>query len=298
MVGLSTPPPDSAARFEVLPLGKSQQEAAALPEPVRLTVTCSPKLGPDRSVQVARRLHELGHAVTVHVAARMVRDRSHLDELLATMATAGIDDMFVIGGDADPPLGGYESAVELLPIIAAHERRPRTIGIAGYPEGHPNIDDATLDRALAEKSRLADYVTTQLCFDPEALRGWIVGQRQHGLTLPVLIGMPGKVTGARLLEMSARIGVGPSVAFLRKQRGLRKLFGLFRRAESDRVYGAMAPWVGDPELGVAGLHFFTFNQLIATYEWQHQKQELRAVSSRAESDAVARGYVHPEERTT
>jgi methylenetetrahydrofolate reductase (NADPH) len=298
MNGLSKPPEGSAPRFEVLPLGKSEQEAAALPGPVRLTVTCSPKLGPDRSVEVAGRLRELGHAVTVHVAARMVRDRSHVDEFLAAMATAGVNDVFVIGGDADPPVGGYESAAELLPVIADHGQRPRTIGIAGYPEGHPKIDDVTLDRALAEKSRLADYVTTQLCFDPEALRGWIIGRREQGMSLPVIIGMPGKVMAARLLEMSARIGVGPSVAFLRKQRGLRNLFGLFRRSESDRLYEALEPLVGDPELGIAGLHFFTFNQLIATYEWQHEKQEPRASSRRSASDAAARGYIHPEESRT
>ncbi len=32
-------------RFEVLPLGRSEEEAARLPEPVRLSVTCSPRHG-------------------------------------------------------------------------------------------------------------------------------------------------------------------------------------------------------------------------------------------------------------
>lgn len=284
-------------RFEVLPLGKSEAEAAALPEPVRLTVTCSPKHGPDRSVQVAARLRGLGHGVTVHVAARMVRDRRHLDQLLVAMAAAGVDDLFLIGGDADPPLGSYASAVELLPVIADHPDRPRAIGIAGYPEGHPLIDAGALARALADKSCRADYVTTQLCFDPGALRAWISDQRARGMTLPVLVGMPGKVTAARLLEMSARIGVGPSMAFVRKQRGLRQLLGLFRESESDRLYDALAPSVGDSELGIAGFHYFTFNQLVATYEWQHEKS-ARTPGRRGAMDAAPRGHVQPEERTT
>src|SRR5579875_1399034 len=98
---------DDTARFEILPLGKAEEQAAELPEPVRLTVTCSPKHGPDHSVEVAGRLRALGHAVTVHVAARMVRDRAHVDRLLAAIAAAGVDDLFLIGGDADPPLGAY-----------------------------------------------------------------------------------------------------------------------------------------------------------------------------------------------
>ncbi|HET8980212.1 MAG TPA: methylenetetrahydrofolate reductase [Solirubrobacteraceae bacterium] len=287
---------DSDARFEILPLGSSEEQAAQLPEPVRLTVTCSPKHGPDRSVEVAGRLRAMGHAVTVHVAARMVRDRAHLDELLGEMADAGADDLFLIGGDADPPLGEFASAVELLPLVAEHPQRPRTIGIGGYPEGHPLIDDATLEQALLTKSQHADYVTTQLCFDPVALTDWIAAQRRRGIVLPVLIGMPGKVMAARLLEMSARIGVGPSMAFVRKQRGLRNLFGLFRRSAGDDLHTALAPLVGDPQLGIAGFHYFTFNQLIATYEWQRETRPQ--APRRAGREPAARGYPRPEESRT
>ena len=118
--------PAEAVRFEVLPFPRSLEEAAQLPEKVRLTVTCSPKHGPDRSVEVAAQLRELGHQVTVHVAARMVRDRAHLDAILGAMADAGADDLFLIGGDADPPQGEYASAVALIDVVATHPRRPRT----------------------------------------------------------------------------------------------------------------------------------------------------------------------------
>ena len=294
----SCPPAAADVRFEVLPLGRSEEEAAELPEPVRLTVTCSPKHGPDRSVQVGARLHAMGHEVTVHVAARMVRDRAHADELLAAMRTAGVDDVFLIGGDADPPLGDYGSAVELLPVLAQHPDRPRTIGVAGYPEGHPLIEPVALNRALSEKSRLADYVTTQLCFDPDALTRWIGEQRAAGMLLPVVIGMPGAVSAARLLEMSARIGVGPSMAFVRKQRGLRSLLGPFRRSEPDRLHAALAPQVGDPQLGVAGFHYFTFNQLRATYEWQRARCPPQPAGRRSAGEPAARGYVQPKESKT
>lgn len=285
---------DCKVRFEVLPLGNSEEEAAQLPEPVHLTVTCSPKLGPDRSVQVAGRLRRLGHTVTVHIAARMVRDRVHLDHLLAAMADAGVD-LFLIGGDAAPPVGEYASAVELLPIVAAHPRRPATIGIAGYPEGHPLIDLATLDQALADKSRYADYVTTQLCFDASTLRAWVADRRARGIELPVLIGMPGKVMAARLIEMSARVGVGPSVSFLRKQRGLRNVLGLLRASAGDHLYEALVGDVGDPALGIAGFHYFTFNHLIATYQWHRDKHGTTPGRPTAEP---ARGHVQPGERTT
>jgi len=74
------------SRFEILPFGAGEEQAAQLPEHVRLTVTCSPKHGPDLSVEVGSRLRAMGHEVTIHLCSRMVRDRAHLDHLLAHMA--------------------------------------------------------------------------------------------------------------------------------------------------------------------------------------------------------------------
>jgi methylenetetrahydrofolate reductase (NADPH) len=258
------------AQFEVLPLDTTEQEVARLERPVQLTVTCSPRHGPDESVEVGRRLAGRGHEVTIHVAARMVRDRAHLDRLLTDMARSGMDDLFLIGGDADPPDGPYSSAGELLPVIAEHPQRPRTIGIAGYPEGHPQIDPDTLAAALVEKSALSDYVTTQLCFDPDAVLAWIDDTRRRGVTLPVLVGIPGAVERRRLLKMAMRVGVGPSVGFLRKQRGIRNLLGLSASA-NDRLYDALAPCLADPQRNIGGFHYYTFNQLVDTWNWQVQK---------------------------
>ena len=281
------------ARFEILPLGRSEEEARQLPEPVRLTVTCSPKHGPDRSVEVAGRLRAMGHSVTVHIAARMVRDRDHLDALLNSMAAAGADELFLIAGDADPPEGEFSSAVELLPIVAQHPERPARIGIAGYPEGHPKISDEALQQALLDKSADADYVATQMCFDPKALTAWVARQRELGVTLPVYIGIPGKVSRTKLLELSARIGVGPSLDFLRKQRGIRAL--LSRGSTSDKLYDALAPALADPRLGVAGFHIFTFNQLIDTFEWERAKE---GTNTRHSAQASApRLYVQAEKRS-
>jgi methylenetetrahydrofolate reductase (NADPH) len=264
---------EDLARFEVFPAGRIDAQAEQLPRSAHLTVTCSPIHGPDRSVELAHRLGEMGHPVTVHVAARMVRDRAHLDAVLAGMADAGADDLFLIAGDADKPLCPYSSAVELLPLIADHPQRPKSIGIAGYPEDHPFISDEALEEALREKSEQADYITTQMCFDSDTLRAWIERHRERGMMLPVVIGMPGKVARRRLLAMSTQIGVGPSVRFLRKQRGLLSL--LSRRSTADRLYNCFEPLLDEPHLNLAGFNYYTFNQLVDTWEW-HQKKLARS----------------------
>jgi methylenetetrahydrofolate reductase (NADPH) len=240
-------------RFEVMPFERAVEEAARLPNHTRLTVTCSPKHGLDESIAIARRLRELGHAVTLHLAARMVRSSEHLDAVLAE----GFDDLFVIAGDATPPLGPYASAVELVPLVAEHPLRPATIGIAGYPEGHPLIDDDELALAFAQKAPYADYATTQLCFEPEAILRFA-----RGTDLPVLPGVPGVVDAKRLLEISVKVGVGPSLSFLRKHRRLRDLLST---TSADRLRDALA---GSDE--IAGFHWFTFNRLLDTWGWTRE----------------------------
>src|SRR5881227_3466299 len=117
------------ARNEVMPFARAEAQAAEIGETLRLTVTTSPKHGVDRSLAVATRLRALGHDVTLHVAARMVRDESHLDEIVTRAHASGIDDFFVVGGDAPDPLGPYAEAARLLYALVAHPRRPRLIGI-------------------------------------------------------------------------------------------------------------------------------------------------------------------------
>ncbi len=244
-------------RFEILPFPSAEEEADQAPGPLTLTVTCSPRHGVDHSLEVGGRLRAAGHRVVVHVAARMVHGPGHLDELLARMEELDIADVFLIGGDSPEAEGPYASALDLLPELRA--RPLRSIGVAAYPEGHPFIDDAVLADALREKDGVADYMTTQLCFDAEALRRWLIDTRAAGIALPVHIGLPGIVDARRLLEVSMRIGVGASLRFARKQRGVARMFG-----GAERLQTEVLPLRDDPGLGVTDLHYFTFNRLLDT----------------------------------
>lgn len=249
-------------RYEVLPFVGAEPAAAAADRPLTLTVTCSPRTGMDAAVDVACRLRALGHTVVLHMAARMVQGARHLDDLLERMAEGGIADVFLVAGDAPEPIGEYGSALDLIAELRAHALAPRSIGVAGYPEGHPLIDSRRLAEALLQKAPFADYLVSQMCFDVDALRRWLLATRAAGVELPLFVGLPGVVDRRRLLEISMRIGVGASVRFVRKQRGLRRLFGA-SGAAAERLATAVAPMVGR-ELGVAGLHLFTFNRLAET----------------------------------
>jgi hypothetical protein len=164
-------------RYEIMPFAKGEAQAAELPGPVRLTVTTSPRHGVDHTLDVSERLRALGHGVTVHLAVRMLRDRAHLESVLERASAAGIDDLFVVGGDAAEPEGPYAEAGDVLATLAGHPLRPAHVGVGAYPEGHPLIDEQVLAEALLRKNDLADYMATQLCFDPQVLLRWLEGVR-------------------------------------------------------------------------------------------------------------------------
>jgi methylenetetrahydrofolate reductase (NADPH) len=268
-VAAAAPGSDSASvarnrldfRYELLPFGRAESEARAVGAPLTLTVTCSPRQGLDGSLEFASRLARLGHTVVLHIAARMVRSSGHLDAVLGQMQSAGIRDVFLVGGDVREPRGPYPSALDLLGPLTSHPDAPSSVGIPGYPEGHPLIDERVLNEALAEKARLAHYIATQICFEPDAIRDWIMGTREAGIDLPVYVGVPGAVDRRRLLEISAKVGVGGSISYLRKQRAIRRWLGHPLQA-SDRIIRAVADTPG-----VAGFHFFTFNRLVETHRY-------------------------------
>jgi methylenetetrahydrofolate reductase (NADPH) len=257
-----------AVRYEVMPFGSPEEEARSVARPLTLTVTCSPRHGVDHSLRVSERLAALGHTVVLHVAARGIRGPEHLDRVLERTANIGVRDVFLVGGDGSEALGPYHSALDLLPALRAHPHAPRSVGVAAYPEGHPFIDDATLLAALAEKDGQADYMTSQLCFDAVAFTRWLERMRAAGIGLPLYVGMPGAVDRRKLVEISLRVGVGASVAFVRKQHAWRRLLGR-PLAALEAFHAGVAALAGN-DLGVAGSHFFTLNRLVATVAFAEQ----------------------------
>lgn len=259
-------------RYEVIPLaGVAAAVLAHVPPEVKVTVTASPSKGLEPTLDLAEELAAAGYAVVPHLSARLVSDEPHLRAILARLERAGIEEAFVVAGDATRPAGQFEGAADLLRAMARHGHGLREVGITGYPESHPLIDDETTIQAMFEKAEYATYIVSQICFDPRTTAQWIENVWARGTHLPIHVGIPGIVHTAKLLRISARIGLGDSVRFLRKQ-GSR--FGrlLVPGAYSpDGLLRELAPALADLEGKVAGLHVFTFNELEATERWRRER---------------------------
>jgi methylenetetrahydrofolate reductase (NADPH) len=251
----------------VIPVKGIEDKVAALPPGSTVTVTASPSHGFARTLEVSERLAAAGYDVVPHFSARMISGRDELATSVTRMRAAGISEVFVVGGDAWPPAGDFFDAGQVLEALAGMPGRFARIGVGGYPEGHPSIPSDKLRDALLHKQRYADYVATQICFDAVALEVWIEEMRGLGLTLPVIVGMPGVVDRKKLAEISLQTGVGASVRYLMKHG--RQVARLMRRRAYDPtpLAGAVAARLDRPGLGIAGVHLFTFNQVDATRAW-------------------------------
>lgn len=123
--------------------------------------------------------------------------KEELLEILAEFDEAGLHNVMALRGDPPkgetefrPVPGGFSHADELVSLIRAHHPH-FGIGVAGYPEKHPEAPDFPDDvRRLAHKvSCGADFVTTQLFFDNAAYFRFVEHCREAGVTVPILPGL-------------------------------------------------------------------------------------------------------------
>ncbi|GAB3296949.1 methylenetetrahydrofolate reductase [Parasphingorhabdus pacifica] len=256
----------SDARFEVLPLRGVTSDLERLPQGTTVTVTSSPAKGTEATLDLAARAAALGLHAVPHLSARLIADSTELSELLDRMDRLGLREAFVIAGDSSTPAGEFPDALALLRGMEALGRRPDRIGITGYPEPHAFIPDSSTIRAMTEKSRYADYIVSQICYDPSTIASWVREIRERGVLQPVHIGIPGVVDVTKLLRVSMKIGLGESMRFLRKQHGV--VSKLLSRYTPEQLVDELGPYLLDDSLGLAGWHVFTFNEIEKTIRWR------------------------------
>ena len=258
--------------FELIPLRNAVEQASAIPRGHTVSVTASPGRTIEATVELAVELEGAGLRAIPHLAARMIRDRAHLAEIMDRLADGGVGRAFVVGGDTDEP-GEFPDGLSLIRAMADLGKVPAELGCPCYPQGHPDIPDDALLQALRDKAEVVQYMTTQLCFDPKAIASFIAARRAEGIELPVKLGVPGVAEIPKLLSISARIGVKGASRFVLKNAGfvgaLLRSGGVYRPTQ---LMGQLAPLIADPDANVLGLHMYTFNNVGATEEWRRDAE--------------------------
>ncbi len=252
--------------FEVIPMKSTAEKAKDLPPGATVSVTASPDKGMIATVELCETLAAAGYQVVPHISARLTESFDELTMIVDRMRDVGATKAFVVGGDSEVGKE-FPDAQALLRALGKLDHPFTEIGVASYPEGHPSIPAHVLRKSLLEKQEHAHYMATQMCFDTERIATWVRGERKAGVRLPLVVGIPGVTDPARLMTIGARIGVGQSLRYLRKNRGV--VFRLLRPGpfNPDKLVDELAELAMDPVADAVGLHVFTFNQIASTAEW-------------------------------
>jgi len=258
--------------IEVTPAGAAKIDnfGACLSPGTTVNVTFLPGSDPLDTVGVAKRLHNEGMKAVPHLAARSLKDADQLDKLLgAYRVEAGVNEVLVIGGGVDQPVGAFDNSLQILETGLLQKHGIRRVGVAGHPEGSPDIGKIEIAEALLAKNALAKrdgldmYIETQFCFEAAIVFEWEKNVREAGNELPIRIGIPGPATIKTLFRFAQISGIGPSMRFISKQaRNVAKLMTVQspHLLLSDLAQGMAS----DPNCLIEHLHFYPFGGFAKT----------------------------------
>jgi methylenetetrahydrofolate reductase (NADPH) len=256
-------PQDAAAIAAILPAGT----------PVYVNHLPTHTLADSLASLVA--VHEAGLEPVPHVSARRILNRAEVDSFLGhAVNKAGVKKVLVLGGDEPAPLGPYADAAQLIREGILPACGIREIGIASYPEGHPRIPRATLERAFDDKLALASaqglgaYVVTQFSFAPARIVEHCNALARRAPGVPVYVGMVGPTSAGTLLRFAQRCGVSASLRALRAQ-GMVAV-NLVTHTDPGEQLAALARYsASHPESSVVGVHVFSFGDAGVAARWMN-----------------------------
>ena len=258
--------------IEVTPAGATKIDsfAACLAPGTTVNVTFLPGSDPMDTVAVAERLHNDGMNAVPHLAARSLLDADQLDALLAAYTSrAGVKEVLVIGGGVDNPVGAFADSMQVLETGLIQRHGIQNIGVAGHPDGSPDITQDEIAEALAAKNALAVrdglnmYIETQFCFEAAIVLEWERAVRAAGNALPIRIGIPGPATIKTLFRFAQISGIGPSMRFISKQaRNVAKLMTV--QSPHLLLADLAAGMAADSDCLIQHFHFYPFGGFAKT----------------------------------
>jgi methylenetetrahydrofolate reductase (NADPH) len=235
----------------------------------------------DRTIRITSEITARTKIPTVAHLTCVGSTRVELIEILDRYKYAGIKSILALRGD---PVGGPRApwtavdgglthADEL--ITLAREHSDFTIGVAAFPDGHPNSGgdmNKDIDVLIRKQSLGASFATTQFFFDVDKWKRLVDTLESRGCDLPIIAGVL-PVTNVKLLTKMAELGGTPIPDSIAS-----RFAAVEDNPDDVRKLGVEIALDLCNELidaGVPGIHFYTMNSSTATSEIFTSLQERR-----------------------
>jgi methylenetetrahydrofolate reductase (NADPH) len=195
--------------------------------------------------------------------------KADIGEILREYQEHGIDDILALRGDPPKgetsfrqPEGGFAHAADLVAFVRG-SFPAMGIGVAGFPEGHPETPNRLIemDYLKAKMDAGADYICTQLFFDNRDFYDFCERCEIAGITVPIIAGiMP--VASLKGMQRMAELALGARFP-------ARLIKSLVRAKDDEYVERVGIHWATEQvrdliDHGVKGVHFYTLNRSKAT----------------------------------
>lgn len=262
-------------------------EADRIPRGTIISIPWLASEDDDARLAAARTVRALGFEPMPHLSARRVGSRAALERFLERAAgEAGVARCLLIAGDLATPIGPFADSASIIETGLLERHGIKVAAIGGHPEGHPVMSSDERWQALQHKCQrieargMAPLIVTQFAFDADTVLTWLDALRTRGITVPVLVGVPGPASITRLLRYAAMCGVGASASMLAR-------YGI----SIGRLLGTAGPEVFVDRLvkgltsahGQVSPHLFPFGGVAPSLEWiERYRQRVRG----------ARGVIH------
>ena len=184
-----------------------------------------------------------------HFPARSIKNISDLKDYVKICKDGGVKQALVIGGGAQP-VGDYHCSLQLLETGLFESFK---IGVAGHPEGSPDISDLDLEKAMNEKKPYADYIVTQWLLDTNSIANFISKQK-----IPVHVGITGPLKISNLIKFASIVGAKNSLNFLKSN--ATKAVDLLKPKDPKKLIENLSGLT-------ANFHIYTFGGLKETNKW-------------------------------
>ena len=203
-------------------------------------------------VETAKKAGDLakkGFNPVPHFPARSIMDEAQLNDYVSRCKDLGVKQALVIGGSYEQ-IGIFESSIQILETGYFEGLK---IGIAGHPEGSPDISDSNLEKAMKDKKLYADYIVTQWLLDPQPIINFISKQ-----TIPVHVGITGPLKITSLIKFANIVGAKNSINFLKSNFG--KALDLLKPKDPNELIWKVKNFSDN-------FHIYTFGNLKETNKW-------------------------------
>ncbi len=262
-------PPKTAVGWERL-FDNIAELAPLAPSSVSVTYGAGGSTRTQTHDLVVRIHQETGVTVVPHQTC-VAATRDDVATILGEYERIGIENVLALRGDPpqddpgwSPPKEGFQHAVDLVKFI--RERFPRfSIGVAGFPEGHPEMPNRLLeiDYLKQKVDAGADYIVTQLFFDNRDFYDFCDRCRLAGITVPIIAGIMPLRTRQGMMRMAELAAGARFPAPLLRRVAEAETEDDVERIGVDWAIEQVKDLVAHQ---VSGIHFYTLNSATATCE--------------------------------